>query len=71
MALDLNITKPVIPSGEELKKPEVAMKASQDMADYNFALQSLKHMMDEEQSTRANIEKGSHDALMNTISNMK
>lgn len=71
MAMDINIKKPTIPSSEALKDPATALKAQQDMADYNFALQTLKHMMDEEQSTRANLEKSSHDALMNTISNMK
>ena len=64
-------SRPSIPSGEALKDPATAMKAQQEMADYNFAMQTLKSMQDNENSTRSNIAKSSDDALKNTIANLK
>ena len=65
-------SRPATPSSEVLKNnPQAAADYQQAMADYNFAIQCLKHAQDEEQSVRSNMEKSSHDALMNIISNMK
>lgn len=64
-------SRPPTPSSDTLKDPQKAADYQQAMADYNFAIQCLKHVQDEEESTRSNMEKSSHDALMNTVNNMK
>lgn len=65
-------SRPATPSSDTLKNdPQAAANYQQAMADYNFAIQCLKAAQDEENSTRANMLKSSHDALMNTIANFK
>lgn len=64
-------SRPHTPSSEALKDPQKAMDYQQAMADYNMAVQTLKHVQDEEESTRSNMEKGKHDSMMSIINNMK
>lgn len=47
------------------------LKYQEDMARYNRALQFLQQQQNEEQSTRSNMAKSRHDAMMAIISNMK
>ena len=50
---------------------EAMLKYQQQMADYNFVLQMKQQMQNEEQATRTNMAKSSHDAMMAVIGNMK
>lgn len=50
---------------------EAMLAYQQKMADYNFALQTKQQMQNEEQATRTNMSKSSHDAMMAVINNMK
>ncbi len=50
---------------------EAMLKYQQQMADYNFVLQMKQQMQNEEQATRTNMAKSSHDAMMAVITNMK
>lgn len=50
---------------------EAMLKYQQKMADYNFVLQMKQQMQNEEQATRTNMAKSSHDAMMAVIGNMK
>lgn len=47
------------------------LKYQEDMARYNRTLQFLQQQQNEEQSTRSNMAKSRHDAMMSIISNMK
>lgn len=64
-------SRPPIPSSEDMKDPAKAMAAQQAMADYNFALQTIKGMQEQENETRSNLQKRGDEALRNTISNLK
>lgn len=64
-------TRPDSPGAEALKDPQKAADYQQEMANYNFALQCMKAVQDEENMTRSNIQKSGDEALKNTISNMK
>ena len=68
-------TKPQVPGNLYNDKRElnqdVMLKYQQQMADYNFALQLKQQMQNEEQATRTNMAKSSHDAMMAVIGNMK
>ena len=62
-------SRPSIP--KDLKDPNAMAKYQEDMFNYQFAVQTLKHVQDEEESTRANLEKATHDVMMNIASNLK
>ncbi|HEY0429766.1 MAG TPA: hypothetical protein VGC76_18430 [Pyrinomonadaceae bacterium] len=47
------------------------LKYQEDMARYNRTLQFMQQQQNEEQSTRSNMAKSRHDAMMSIISNMK
>ncbi|MET0753992.1 MAG: hypothetical protein ABWZ66_11485 [Pyrinomonadaceae bacterium] len=47
------------------------LKYQEDMARYNRTLQFLQQQQNEEQSTRSNMAKSRHDAMMSIINNFK
>lgn len=63
--------KPAEMSTKDFKDPKKAAEYQQAMADYNFALQTMQHVMNEEESTQTNMAKSRHDALMAIINNVK
>jgi hypothetical protein len=63
--------RPATPSSEDLKDPQKAANYQQDMANYNFAIQTLQHIQNEEETTQSNMAKSRHDAMMAIINNMK
>lgn len=64
-------SRPQTPSSNDLRDPQKAADYQQAMSDYNFAVQTLKHIEDENESTQSNLEKGKHDSMMAIINNMK
>lgn len=64
-------TRPSAPSSADLKDPQKAADYQQAMADYNFAIQTMQHIQNEEETTQSNMAKSRHDALMAIITNMK
>ena len=56
---------------QKQKYDQDMLKYQEDMARYNRTLQFLQQQQNEEQSTRSNMAKSRHDAMMSIISNMK
>lgn len=71
MSISINVPNKPSSAGVDFTDQKQAMDFSQKMADYNFALQTLKSIQDNENSTRSNMAKSSDDALKNTIANLK
>lgn len=69
--MQINLPSKPSSAGVDFMDQKQVMDYTQKMADYNFALQSLKSMQDNENSTRSNMAKSSDDALKNTIANLK
>lgn len=63
---------PTKPSSDiNFKDPKAAMDYQQAMADYNMAISTLQHTMNQEEETQSNMEKSKSDAMMAIIANMK
>ena len=65
----MGLVKPTPPSNwEDQAAVQKYMDAKQD---YNFAIQNMMQDRSEESSTRSNISKAEHDAMMIVAGNMK
>lgn len=60
--------KPEIPTSTS---PEAMMEYQQAQFEYNFALQTAQQAQNEEQTTKSNMAKSRHDAMMNVANNLK
>ena len=61
--------KPSAPS--DASDPEQMIKYQEEMFAYQFALQTQQSITSQEETTRTNMLKSEHDAMMAVIANMK
>lgn len=69
--MDIKLPSKPSSAGVNFDDQKSVMDYQQRMADYNFALQAMKSIQDQENMTRSNMQKSGDDALKNTIANLK